>query len=295
MAYTIHTHEVETSDDEQRPCARGDRCMEAESVVQADGRRSLEPALGYRAFCDSDRSFVLRSVEALPGYYREMGDRIGDKTTASGPKVSGSRNAPIPINLTVDELRVELVNVVASWAGRVYKVANLAGIATERSLEERAAYGAPLTANASAPFTRMCEALGAHLDALLALTAEPMLRFVALADADDLPAGTPVHRNHWAGYAEAILDLSGADAGLEMLRLNARCRWLLGHTGKDEKITGRCFSCDQLDVLIRPDSAAGLVDFAECSACGARYFGAEYTMLLRAAYEAELAKQRKAS
>lgn len=261
--------------DEQRPCARGDRCAEAESINTGGGRRELHPALGYRAFCDTDRGLVLRCLEGLPGHHAELGDRIGDKVGTSGPKVSGSKNAPVPINLTVDELRVDLDNLITSWAERVYEVAHLVGTARD--------------------FARMCEILGGHLDALLALPAEPMTRFIPLADADDLPDGTPIRRNHWAGYAQVVLDLSGADAGLEILRLNARCRWILGHTGKDQKITGRCFSCDQLDVLVRPDSAAGLADHAECSACGTRYFGAEYAMLLRDAYETELAKHKQAS
>lgn len=291
---TIHIHDAQpVGDDGQRPCARGERCMEAESVRQADGRYTLTPALGYRAFCVSDREFVLRCVEDLPRYFTELGDRIGDKATGQGPKVSGSRNSPILINLTVDELRVEMVNLVSSWAGRVYRVANLTGIDTERSLADRVRYGAQLTAYVDDAFNRMCETLGAHLDALLALDTEPMTRYMTVAEADELPDDVPVHRNYWAGYAEACLDRSGADAGLEIIRLNGRCRWILGYTGKDEKIAGRCFSCDQLDVLVRPDSSVGLMDHAECSACGTRYFGAEYANLLRDTYERELAKQRE--
>jgi hypothetical protein len=284
MATTIHSISA-VDDDGQRPCARGDRCAQA-TVTITGGHRTIEPALGYRALCETDRDFALTCIEALPAYHQELGERIGDKGNTHGPKVSGSREAPIPINLSFDELRVELVNVIASWTGRVYRVANLTGtVDTDR----------PLTAYTDDPFRQMCETLGAHLDALLALPAESMTRFMPLADADDLPEDTPVHRNYWAGYAEAVLDLDGGGAALEVFRLNARCRWILGHTGKDEKIAGRCFACEQLDVLVRPDTSAGLEDHAECSACGTRYFGAEYTMLLRAAYEAELAKQRRAS
>ncbi|GAA3958060.1 hypothetical protein GCM10023085_45680 [Actinomadura viridis] len=292
MASTIHSIPADRDDGGQRPCARGDRCINA-TVTFTGGQRIIEPALGYRALCDADREFTLRCLEQLPAYHRELGERIGDKSsTGHGPKVSGSKNAPIPINLTFDTLRVELVNVISSWAGRIYRVAGLAGRETDRSLEDRARYGAPFAAYPDQPFEEMCETLAARLDALLALPAEPMTRTMTTVDADDLPEGTPVRRNHWTGTAEAILELDGGDAALEMFRLNARCRWTLGHTGKDEKIAGRCFSCDQLDVLVRPDLSAGLEDYAECSACGTRYFGAEYTNLLRAVYEAELDKLR---
>jgi hypothetical protein len=275
----------EVDDHGQRPCARGDRCATA-TVTVTGGHRIIEPALGYRTLCETDRGLALRCLEQLPGYYHQLGDRIGDHAASTGPKVSGSRTAPIPVNLTVDELRVELVNVIASWAGRVYQVAHLTGtVDADR----------PLTAYTERPVQAMCETLTAHLDALLALPAEPMTRFLTLTEADDLPEGTPVHRNYWAGYAKAVLDLDGAAAALEVFRLNARCRWILGHTGKDEKITGRCLACDLVDVLVRPDSSAGLEDFAECCACGTRYFGAEYTNLhlLRDAYEQELADQRR--
>lgn len=282
MPYWIHSMPADLDEDGQRPCARGDRCASA-TITVVNGERVVEPARSYRTLCDADRGLALRCLEQLPAYYSELGDRIGEKSTSVGPKVSGSREAPIPINLSFDELRTELVDVIASWAGRVYRVANLTGTV---DTDNRTA------ASAEGSFRAMCETLGAHLDALLALPAEPMARFLPLAEADKLPEGTPVHRNYWGGYAHVIVDLDGANAALEIFRLNGRCRWLLGHTGKDEKIPGRCFSCDQLDVLIRPDSSAGLMDHAECSACGARYFGAEYTMLLRAAYEAGLTKKR---
>lgn len=286
--YTIHNGPaaVDADGDGQRPCARGSRCLESASVLQPDGRRTNEPALGYRTLCDSDRAFALTCIEALPGYYRELGGRIGDKQQGHGPRVSGSREAPIPVNPSVDELRVDLINIVASWTGRILHVARIVGeVDPDR----------PASHYTLEDVGRMCGTLAAHLDALLTLDAGPMTRFMPIGDADDLPDGTPIRRNHWTQTAQAIVDLSGADAALETFRLNARCRWFLGHTGKDEKIGGRCFACDQLDVLVRPDSAAGLQDHAECSACGARYFDAEYTMLLRAAYEAELARQQHAS
>lgn len=286
MSYQTHTTHGVGDTDGQRPCARGDRCLEADFSHGPDGMRVRQGALGYRALCDSDRTFLLTCVEALPGYYEELADRIGDKSSGHGEKVSGSREAPIPINVTVDELMVELVNVIASWAGRVEHVARLTSVFTD----------GPLRAAAGEPVALMCQTLAAHLDVLLALTAEPMTRFVTLADAAKYAAaGVPGHVHPHAGYAEVTPDLSGADAGLEIIKLNGRCRWLLGYTGKDDRIGGRCLSCEQLDVLIRPDGAAGLADHAECSACGARYYGDQYRLLMRDVYEQEIAHQKEAS
>jgi hypothetical protein len=144
----------------------------------------------------------------------------------------------------------------------------------------------------------MCESLGAHLDVLFALGPEPMTRFVSLAEAAEYAAaGVPGHVHPAAGYAEVAPDLSGAEAGLELAKLTARCRWLLGLTSKDQKVGGRCLNpaCELLDVLIRPDGSAGLADFVECSACGDRYTGDQYKLLMRDVYEQVVAQQKEAS
>jgi hypothetical protein len=285
MTYWPHSASADVdTGGRQRPCARGDRCLEGTAVPQPGAARIIEPALGYRALCDSDRTFLLTVMEALPGYYRELGHRIGDRTPGHGEKVSGSREAPIPVNVTVDELMAEMVNTIASWSVRVEDVAELTG-----GLGDRTSRG--YTAE---PFTTMCELLAAHLDAVLSLEAEPMTRFVTIQQAREMQAaGVPGDVHPHAGYAEVTPDLNGADAALELFKLNARCRWLLGYTSKDQKIAGRCLGCEQIDVLVRPDGAAGLADYAECSACGTRYFGAEYSNLMRDVYEQAVAQQRK--
>lgn len=282
--YWVHSQPEEpgASDDGQRPCARGERCAGATSVRQPDGKYKQVPTLGYRAFCDRCRDMILRCLEQIPDYHRDLRAMIGDKGQGTGPKVSGSRSAPLPINLTVDALVTDLVDIVASWAGRVSLVAGLHGTDADRRLR----------AYADQPVKRMCLSLVAHVDVLLGLGPQPMTRFLSLADAATLPAGTPgrVHPN--AGYVEVLLDLDGAAAGLEFAGLNARCRSALGLTAKDEKINGRCFACEQRDVLVRPDGSAGRMDHAECRACGAKYFGADYTLLMRQAYEQAIADQQ---
>jgi hypothetical protein len=282
--YRVHSQQDEPgADDEgQRACARGERCASATSVRQADGSYKQQPALGYRAFCDRCRDMVMRCVEQMPGYLTDLRAQLGDKGRGSGPKVSGSRSAPLPINLNVEALVTDLVDMVASWAGRVALVAGLFGVDADRRLR----------AYPDMPVQRMCEQLAVHLDVLLGLGPQPMTRFVTMEDAAKLPPGTPGRVHPFAGYAEVVIDLDGADAGLEFARVNSRCRFVLGLTGAAEKIGGRCFSCEQIDVLVRPDGSAGLADYAECSACGTKYFGAEYKLLMRDVYEREMTKQQ---
>lgn len=284
MAYRIHTMPDIVDDDGQRPCARGERCASSTMVRQSDGSYERQPARGYRAFCDACRGQVLRAIEQIPGYHKNLRDEMGEKQSGAGPKVSGSRSAPIPVNVTYEALATEIVDLVASWAGRVAVVAGLFGSDSDRRLR----------AYADEPLKRMSATLAAHVDALLGLDPEPMTRFMTIADAATLPLGTVgrVHPN--AGYVEAVLDLGGADAGLEFLELNGRCRWILGLTGKDVDIRVPCPipSCGLLGFVVRPDGSDGLADYALCRACRTTFVGAQFANLMRDAYEREIARQQ---
>lgn len=286
MAYRIHSAPDDyRHDSEQRECARGERCASATVVRLDDGTYLRQAALGYRTMCEIDRAFVLRSIEQMPDYHAELFDRLGDKTSSHGPKVSGSRSAPLPVNVTYEALLGEIEYLVPSWALRVAILADLqTGVAERRS---RAYWRLALTP--------LCVMLAEHLDALLGLDVEPMNRFMGNTEVDEIEGAHGVHRiarNYYTGVATVTLDRDGADAGLEFLQLNARCRWMLGLTGADEEIHVPCEVCELKGTVVRPDGAAGLADFAECRACGARYFGAQYANLMRDAYEREIARQQ---
>jgi len=282
--YWVHSMPDDMRDDGQRPCARGDRCARATVTIEK-GERIYHPALTYRAFCETCSEAVRNAIQELPGYYTELGERIGDHATGIGQRVSGSKDLPTPINLTFDELRTELVNTISAWGARVCETAKLSGHSIDW----------PTTRHTPDTLTRMCEILTAHLDALFSLPPAPMTITVPLAEADALPETAEVRRHYDAGYAVAIVELDGADAGLAMLKLASRCRWMLGHVGRPERLQGRCLHCDMVGALIRPDLSTGLADWAECGACGTRYTGVEYLNLVRALYEQEIQHQREAS
>lgn len=273
------------SGEEQKHCARGERCAAGIPVRQDDGTIRTEGAFVYRTFCEPDRSIIVTSLEALPDYYRRLGKQIGQKAANGGEKVSGTKAPPLEIRLDVDSLMVDIVVTAASWAERVDAVADLSGTATNRV---RGVFAPPKAVK------DICELLGKHVDALLALGEEPMTRFMSLPDAEDLPPEVPVRRHYDAGYAEALPNLSGAEAGLELLRLNSRCRWLLGDVGADQEVPVPCWNenCGLKGTVFRPDGAAGLADYAECRACGEKYFADRYVLLMKQVYEREIAKQQ---
>src|ERR1044072_5410089 len=190
MPYWINYTPPDWDDEGQRPCTCAGRCLEGTNVLTVAGGREHQPGWSCGPYCRTDRQLVRDTFEALPLHHAELGARLGDKGTMQGPKVSGSKASPVPLNLAFDELREEMLTVVASWTGRVWTAARLAGPQLDWALSDRSRYGAPLVANPGPTFARMCASIARHINDLLNLAVEPMTRFMSLADADLLPAGT---------------------------------------------------------------------------------------------------------
>lgn len=273
MTYWVHSAPDDMDvNGGQRPCARGEHCAAATVVRDDDGASVREPAYSPRVFCDACRDVVERCLRWLPERYLELAVRLGDRRNGDGPKVSGGGVSSVPLRLDVDALMCDVVSVVASWDERVRVLARLSGPDTAASRRRRE----------TVALSRMCTTLAAHLDALLGLPAEPMRRFVRLEDSDDWDDGdTPVLRHYWAGWAEVIVDLSGADAGEEVIALDRRCRSLLGWTPQHENLPVPCWDCG-LRTLRRYDGGAGLEDEAECTNpdCRTRYVDDRFTRLM---------------
>lgn len=262
-----------------RPCARGSHC--------ANRNAAGEPALGPRTFCDTDRHHIDLCIEDIPQHYVALYQRLADKPQSSGGRVSGSRTPPVPPNLAVDTLMTHIVHIVASWNERVCAVANLTSPGTDASRRQRAGVA----------LTRMCRILTAHLDALLALPPEPVVRYLPIHAAAQLAAAGVTGRVHpAAGYAEVYQDLSGADAGLELSSLNHRCRATLGYTPQHEDLLVPCFEPDCGQRMVRRyDGATGLDDYAECRSCKAQYTAGRYTLLMAQVEAMQRAKQTPAT
>jgi hypothetical protein len=93
-------------------------------------------------------------------------------------------------------------------------------------------------------------------------------------------------------YAEVVHELDGSSAGLEVLRLNHRCRTFLGLAGRPEEVHTACWECDMRGMLIRPDGAAGLLDQVRCRNCGAVYEGDRFARLMAHAEQDRRQKKR---
>jgi hypothetical protein len=246
-------------DEGLRDCARGDRCAARKTVPGDDGKYIAVPAQTYRPFCDADVTRIRDCLNDLPRRYVELAVRIGDKSISDGPRVSGGRGVapPIPINTGVEAFQQQITEIVTSWEERVRDAAHLADVSGNR----RAGHAVKVA----------CQVLAAHVHALLALPPDSMYRTVDIARAEHVPdtAVGYVHDGGWIGYND---DLSGVEAGVEILNLHHRCIARLGWTPQHHDLRTACWDCE-VPRLRRWDGTVGLEDHVVCRNCGSEYLG----------------------
>jgi hypothetical protein len=244
--YWIHSAPADY-DEGQRECARGERCSDPRLTTES-GKTVRLPALSYQTFCPQDRTAVSKALNDLPMLFVRVHQRL-DKSFAvsGGPVVTVSKSAPVPLSLAADELKRLILATLVSWEERVRTVARLSPLDTETSRLRRD----------GAVFTQSWTILSAHLDALLALEAEPMMR------------------------GNELVELSGADAGLDILYLTNRCHHFLTDTEQRARhLSGVYCDCgypELYEVLDVNGQQAG----ARCRQCGDQYNREECAELTR--------------
>lgn len=240
-----------------RPCARGDFCASATRERHEDGTVTRVPAMCYQAFCHADRSVIGECLGAVAATYRRLGASIGDHVVAES--LTRSPFGPsIPLRGDIDELQRGLVDAVMTWRERLAAVGRL-------SMPPTAAWRRrALNGHAATLLDESAPVLLAHLDAVLALEPEPMMR----------PASSPASRTGevLAAYGDAVLAVAGgADAGLEFLRLDYLARSALYETPAPVvRLLGvPCRECSRRSLRLAPpkqhDSDADL--FSICTVC----------------------------
>jgi hypothetical protein len=258
-------------DDGQRSCAQGNRCASATRVQEPDGDAWV-PARGPRAFCAPDRGKIANALAELPRLYVSLAAEIGrpsqGTTTARSP--FGPR---LPLRGDIDAIMRAYAEVLVAWHERVAVIASLS------APPEPHRDGSP-SARPSWYVARAVHVIEPRLDVLLALEPEPMRRAVSLRDLPLMPEGTEgVVRSV---YAAVLADLSGADAGLEVLALHRLARSVLGETRqRPVELLGvpcRDPECDMLALRRAelPSDPAEPAWWSECTQCGDRMDEEEY-------------------
>jgi hypothetical protein len=243
--------------DRARPavrCARGEHC--AAATTDDGGATVPDWADSPVPFCRRDTGQITRAVMRLPEQYVLLHMALGEKTRLADDRVSGSRTPPVPLRLDVDALIWDMVLILCSWDERVADAEKLTRPATWLSRYRRHQVAIPATTATLAP----------RLRDVLCYPPQSMFRVYGLKAAELLPADQVTRVNTAGGYAEALVDLDGAGAGLEFLRLERRCRHALGQTlPPPADLDGiPCRRCDHLALQVAPE----LEYRSCCSNCG---------------------------
>lgn len=246
----------------QKPCARGDRCVNRDSAGK--------PALGPRVLCANDRAYLIETIKRIPEVYLELYLMLGVKGSApSGPRVSGGgKTPPIPLRADIDALMRDVIDVTTSWSDQIRAVMKI----SDQVLTRRRQNGFAMATT--------CEFIAKHVDTLLSLESTWVWRSMDITRVKNLPEYVVVVPHDDAGWLSYETEMSGADAALELFALFSRCRAKLGHTPKHQDLVTPCWSCEQR-MLRRWDGSAGLEDHVECRSCKARYLGDDLAKLMK--------------
>ena len=257
-------------EDERHACALGDFCHAA--TRSDDGL--WHPAGTWQAFCSACRGRIATCLDELPAACVRLLVQIGQRPK-TGKAVRVPPGPREPIRLEVDALVREMAFVLGSWHERVAMVARLSP-----------PRGAASLTHPAESVRDAVKVLSAHLDALLALPAEPMVRvFYAPLAAQDAADGRDPSRPWSApgedgrvlhsGEAYLLPPLGGEAAGKEILDLHHRARKITGEVrAKPEAFDGiPCRECEQF-TLVRaepPSDPQAPAKHSWCSdpACGA--------------------------
>lgn len=276
------------SDQGSQACACGRQCAERDYQGNA--------ARGPRAFCETDRRHIGQAIRALPEAYVQLHGLLAPSSQQE-EHVSGSREAPVPLNVHAEAFMREIVHVACGWENTVRQVARLS------RPDPR------LTVRDGPALDRACRLLAGtgrrdpdgypdtgYLDTLLALAPAVARRFAnPTARLRDLEPGTVIEIDQ-AGDAWQDTEMDGTAAGLEFLRLNGRARGMIGLTRQRRRITEvPCDGCRGKTLVQAEAKAGGWEPVVRCTACPTSYTGAAYDLLMGRAYRAQLEALGQAS
>lgn len=253
-------------------CACGRGC--------AEGDYAGNPKVGPRAFCETDTTHIGAAIRSLPEMYVELRLKLA-KGQQQEERVSGSREAPTPLDLRIEAFMRHLILVAVSWEEQVRAAASLS------QPDGQVRDGIALA--------RACKLLGGdapsrtgHLSTLLMLEPEDKNRPVpGSVQLRELEPGSSVRIDD-AGDAWQKREMGGADAGLEFLALNGRCRGILGLTLQRRRVPLRCDGCEGLTLVQREALGGGWEAVVKCTACPQSYIGDEFEMLTERWFQATL-------
>ncbi len=205
-----------------------------------------------RPLCGPCRRQTGRVLAELPETYVHLYLAL-PRSSGGGQRISGTRETPIPLSAEVEALMRGIVEAVTCWDELVRDRAGLHvdTLAAGRSRD-------------SVALTSACRTLAAHLDAFAGLPSCEVLRWDETAGPTTRPAGAHMERRADPQVgAWTVVDMTGAQGAIELMRLAGRARHLLGRTRLVHRLDVPCPTCG-VKALTRQDGAGQV----RCESCG---------------------------
>lgn len=209
-------------DNPEHECRQGRRCKAR--IRDDEGGWHGAGVEDKGKLCRPCEASCFEAIRQLGGDYGLLAIAVRNGQSAqSGPKVSGSRERPIPIPVGVDALMTDIDNETTRWALRITRGESL-----------------PRTTRES---VRRCVAiLSTSLGTLIDLPAQPVAVWTPVADGGD-----------YATRETSSEVLDGVDAVLRLARLHHRAVKMLGlDEPKDEWLKEPCHVCGLMMVTTSP-------------------------------------------
>jgi hypothetical protein len=269
--WTQEQEEAEAEAETGTPCAREQQC--AESDYQ--GNATLCP----RAFCEKDEQWIGKILREMPGTYVGLRLLLA-RSQQQEERVSGSREAPIPLATDIEAFMREIVHVTLDWEEQVMAVRRLSDLPSGRRRD-------------AVSLVHACRTLSTGLSTLLSLAPETKVRYVPVSRLyeEDLD-----YRIWWdtAGDAWADTTMDGTDAGLELIRVSGRARGMLGLNRGRRRITEvPCDDCKATTLVQWEGRDGGWEPVIRCTNCPNAYIGTRFELMAGRIYKVQMEKLKR--
>lgn len=234
-------------------CSYDEGCghLHADETTELRGGAILTP----EGLCEGCTRRVASALAELPTDYVELNLLLASgESGIFSDMVTGTRELPIPIRVSVEALQASIVHETQAWAE---PVAERLGVDWDTA---RVAHCRP-----GHTLQRASQLLANAVGTLLALPAQE-------------------YRHHSTGEWH---ELDGIDGAIELLRLHDLVRFVAGKTKLVHRLPAPCPRCERMS-LVRHNGS----EVVQCEGCGVRWGFDDYTrltLILAEDYRAEYA------
>ncbi|WP_410662044.1 hypothetical protein [Amycolatopsis sp. lyj-84] len=221
-------------------CYRGARCAHREPDPDHPAIKRGAPINAAEGLCDACTRHLRQAIVDMPQDYLDLEAVLGGTRDGLRQLVSGTRDLPVPLSLTIAALQAELVHEAQCWAE---STAEVLGVRWDTQAARDSRPGPVLE--------RAAHLLENSVSVLLALRG--------------------VVHTGWIDGEWTTLDRDGLDSADVLLGLHHRVESVTGQRRLINRLAAPCPRCDRV-ALQRPDGSATIT----CGVCRNTYTWDEY-------------------